>query len=107
MTTTFRFKRSTCHAPYDVEVSLDASESERFEVIFEAKLESFVREAIEIGIRQAMESEHHCPMRFIVLAATDLSGGTPQAGYKFCAEYAANELLGFGNKNPIGVPGGT
>ena len=107
MKTTFRLKRQTCHAPYDVEVSLEASESPDIRVLFALELAPHIMEAVEIGIRKSLASEQHEPMRINVIGVNDYSGGTPRAGYTFCAECATNSLIGAEHKNPIGMPGGT
>jgi hypothetical protein len=107
MKTTFRFERQTCHAPYDVEVSLEASESPDTRVLFALSLAPHIMEALEIGIRKSLASEQHEPMCINVIGINDYSGGTPQADYTFCAEYATNRLISAEHKNPIGVPEGT
>jgi hypothetical protein len=107
MKTTFRFKRQTCHAPYDVEVSLEASGSPDTRVLFALELAPHIMEALEISIRKPLASERPEPMCINVIGVNDYSGDTPQAGYTFCAEYATNRLVGAEHKNPIGMPGGT
>jgi len=105
----FRFKRITSHADYDVEVALEARQSDVFQfdttVILLSDRWPDIRRSIKNGIKNALAD---CGKHFLEVTLVDikeLTGETPLMGFKICAYGATNELLGLGHKNPPGELG--
>ena len=100
----FRFKRNTSHADYDVELALEARQSDVFRfdttVILHSDRWPDIRRAIENGIRNALMDCGKDVLDVTLLDIKELTGETPLMGFKICAYGATNELLGLGHKNP-------
>ena len=87
----------------NIDMTLEAIDSETFEVDFEVELSQDIKEAIVAGIQDVI-SEYNIPPHFVVVTEiNDRLKNTPLITYQLCAKGAARLAFGI-SKETATVP---